>query len=149
MDINKKHEEDSFSDDLNHLKEEIKHEGEKIKHLEEELEFEQKEVKHLGEEVEELEKNHHEHDQHKKHELLFIINGKSIKVQVDLEWTLKEAVEHALKQSGNEGRPIEDWNVKYNNVALDLNKRIKEFHFKDCAELFLSLNAGHGGALKY
>ncbi|MBN8675444.1 MAG: DUF2604 domain-containing protein [Chitinophagales bacterium] len=58
---------------------------------------------------------------------------------------LKKAVELALKESGNEGRPLSDWSVKWNGQMLDLEKKIKEYKFPECAELYLSLNAGQGG----
>jgi predicted RNase H-like nuclease (RuvC/YqgF family) len=136
---------DGFEKEMKHLKEEVEHEGEKINQLEKELEFEQKEVKHLSKEIEELEKFHDEQNHHRNLHLLFIVNGKAEKISVEPEWTLEHAVKIALRESGNEGRPLTDWTVKYNNKVLDLNKKIKEFHFAECAELFLSLNAGHGG----
>jgi hypothetical protein len=32
--------------------------------------------------------------------------------------------EQALKETGNEGRPLSDWSVKWNNQVLDMNKKI-------------------------
>jgi len=77
--------------------------------------------------------------------LVFIVNGSPHKMEARLEWHLRKAVEIALKATGNEGRPLSDWSVKWQNQALDINKKIEEFHFPECAELFLSLNAGQGG----
>ncbi|MBL7738484.1 MAG: DUF2604 domain-containing protein [Chitinophagaceae bacterium] len=77
--------------------------------------------------------------------LIFIVNGKPEKIEAKVNWHLKKAVEIALKESGNEGRPLSDWSVKWNNRVLDMEKKIEEFNFPECAELFLSLNAGQGG----
>lgn len=78
--------------------------------------------------------------------LVFIVNGSPEKVQAKTNWNFKKAVEIALKESGNEGRPLTDWSVKWNNQLLDINKKIEDFHFPECVELFLSLNAGQGGS---
>lgn len=77
--------------------------------------------------------------------LVFIVNGTPFKMDAIIEWHLKKAVEVALKETGNEGRPLTDWTVKWNNQSLALDKKIEEFNFPECVELFLSLNAGTGG----
>ena len=77
--------------------------------------------------------------------LVFIVNGSPYKMEANIEWHLRKAVELALRETGNEGRPLSDWSVKWNNQVLDMNQKIEEFNFPECAELFLSLNAGQGG----
>lgn len=77
--------------------------------------------------------------------LLIIVNGSPVHVTVNENAPLKTAVVKALEESGNTGRPIEDWQLKFNDEVLDLSKKIKEFDFTQDSELFLSLLAGVGG----
>jgi len=51
-----------------------------------------------------------------------------------------------LKQTGNEGQPLSNWELKdVKGAALDVNKKIEDFHFPCDVKLFLSLKAGVGG----
>lgn len=85
-------------------------------------------------------------DEHKKTiTLLFIVNGSATPIESELNWELKVAVELALQKTGNSGRPLTDWVVKYENQTLNLDEKIHKFKFPEKAELFVSLNAGHGG----
>ena len=77
--------------------------------------------------------------------LLIIVNGTPTEVKINQNAPLKAAAEKALEQTGNTGRPIEDWQIKWEGQVLDMDKKIKEFNFPDGVELFLSLNAGVGG----
>lgn len=82
-------------------------------------------------------------------ELIFIVNGTPKKLPVKQDEVLSVAVKLALKETGNEGRPLSDWEVKYQDKVLDITKTVAELKLPDCAELFVSLKAGHGGGLKY
>jgi hypothetical protein len=131
--------------ELKELTEEIRIEKTEIHEFENIVEHEKQELRELEEKRERLEHPHHHH--HPEACLVFIINGQPQKMGVKPDWSLKRAVELALKETGNEGRPIGDWNVTWNNQVLDLNKEIREFHFPECVDLFLSLKAGQGGNL--
>ncbi len=143
--------------DFKSLEQEIRHEKNELNHLKEELAYEEKKLEGLENEIRSVEKNehsgqhkhhhHHQHD-HEKIKLIFIVNGTPAPVVVNKNCELKTAVVLALKESGNEARPYTDWGIKWNNTPLDLNKKIEDYHFPECAELFLSLNAGHGGGSK-
>ena len=133
--------------DLRKLAEEIRIEETEIHELEDVVEHEKEKLHHLEEKREHLEHERHHH--HPEACLVFIINGLPQKVEARADWPLKSAVEVALKESGNEGRPIDDWDVKWNNRILDLKKEIREYQFPECVDLFLSLKAGQGGAIKH
>lgn len=78
--------------------------------------------------------------------LTFIVNGKETKVEkVNLHQPLKVPVEKALDQTGNTGRPLSDWQVKWNDNELDITKKVEDFNFPSDAKIFISLKAGQGG----
>lgn len=81
----------------------------------------------------------------KKITLIFIINGEEVTVETNVKAPLKSAVEKALLESENTGRPITDWQVKYNGQVLDINSKIEDLNLPDNAELVLSLKVGEGG----
>lgn len=74
-----------------------------------------------------------------------IVNGTPTDVKTNVNAPLKSVVEKALEQTGNTGRPIEDWELKWNGQVLDPNKKVNDYNIPDGAELFLSLRAGQGG----
>lgn len=78
-------------------------------------------------------------------DLTIIVNGTPTIVKVNQNAPLKTAAQKALEQTGNTGRPIEDWTMKWNDQILDMSKKIKDFDFPADVELFLSLKAGVGG----
>lgn len=79
-------------------------------------------------------------------QLVFIVNGKETLVtNLNSQQPLKDAVEKALEQTGNSGRPLTDWQVKHNDTDLSVTKSIAEFHFPPDAKIFLSLKSGVGG----
>jgi chromosome segregation ATPase len=135
--------EEGTEKELREFNEEIRIEKTEIHELENVVEHEKEKLHQLEEKKEHLEHERHHH--HPKACLVFIINGQPQKIEARPDWLLKTAVELALKESGNEGRPIEDWDVKWNNLILDLKKEIREYHFPECVDLFLSLKAGQGG----
>jgi hypothetical protein len=78
--------------------------------------------------------------------LTFIVNGTETKIdKVNINEPLHVAVQRALDQTGNSGRPIGDWQVIYNDQTLDINRKIVEYNLPDGAIIFLSLKAGQGG----
>jgi hypothetical protein len=78
--------------------------------------------------------------------LIFIINGENISVKTNVEAHLAEAVERALSESRNTGRPPSEWEVRdASGVFLEISRKIKELGLKDGTRLFLSLRVGAGG----
>ncbi len=78
--------------------------------------------------------------------LTFIVNGtETIVEKVNIHQPLNIAVGKALKQTGNTGRPLSEWQVIYNDQTLDATKKVEEFEFPVDAVIFLSLKAGQGG----
>jgi hypothetical protein len=78
--------------------------------------------------------------------LVFIVNGTETLVEkVNVNQPLHVAVQKALEQTGNTGRPLGDWQAIFNDQTLDMNKKVGEFGFPDNAVIFLSLRAGQGG----
>jgi hypothetical protein len=75
-----------------------------------------------------------------------IVNGTPTDVKTNVNAPLKSVIEKALEQTGNTGRPIEDWELKWNGQVLDPNKKVNDYDIPDGAELFLSLRAGQGGS---
>ena len=85
---------------------------------------------------------------HKSHEflLLFIINGQDFPVAVDFHAPLMTAVVKALTESGNTGRPPEEWEVRNaSGVLLETSRTPEELRLHDETRRFLSLKVGAGG----
>ena len=78
--------------------------------------------------------------------LTFIVNGKETEVEkVNIHQPLKVSVEKALEQTGNTGRELSDWQVKLNDINLDITKKVEEFSINSDVKIFISLKAGQGG----
>ena len=79
-------------------------------------------------------------------QLVFIVNGKETLVaNLNPNQPLKDAVEKALAQTANSGRQIEEWSVKWNNLDLDISRKIEDYKFPPDDKIFLSLKSGVGG----
>lgn len=144
----KKH---GLEEELKHLKEEVQHEKQVIDHEQKELEHQKKDVEYLEHRVKEMEHEMEEEKRHHHHakdiEIKFIVNGTPTDVDAKEDWLLKRAAEKALEQTGNVGRPVEDWDIKQGTKTLDANEVIAKYDFPECVELVMSLDAGHGGAI--
>ena len=78
--------------------------------------------------------------------LVFIINGVDYPVEVNVEASLALAVERALVESRNTGRPPDEWEVRNAaGVLLEKGRTIEDLGLKNGARLFLSLRVGAGG----
>ena len=78
--------------------------------------------------------------------LIFIINGEPLPVETNANAPLRAAVAKALSESGNTGRPPDEWEVRDSGgVLLDKNRSIDDLELKNGARLFLSLRVGAGG----
>lgn len=99
----------------------------------------------IAEEVKESPKKNKE-EKSKQIQLVFIANGKETIVDaLSAVQPLSDAVERALAQTGNSGRPIEEWLAKWNNQDLDIKRKIGEFNFPPDVKIFLSVKSGVGG----
>lgn len=78
--------------------------------------------------------------------LTFIVNGKEVTIEkVNVHQPLKVAVTKALEETGNTGRELSDWLVKWNDQDLNISLKVEEFHFPPDAKIFVSLKSGKGG----
>jgi len=78
--------------------------------------------------------------------LVFIINGVDYRVHVNVEAPLAVAVERALVESRNTGRPPDEWEVRNaTGVLLEKGRTIEDLGLKNETRLFLSLHVGAGG----
>ena len=80
--------------------------------------------------------------------LTFIINGQDFAVDdVNIKAPLHVAIHRALKESGNTGRPEEEWEVRdASGALLERNRSPQELRLTNGSRLFLSLKVGAGGA---
>lgn len=74
-----------------------------------------------------------------------VIDGTPYKLDYESETTVKTLIIEALKKSGNQGRPVGDWQIKYEGKVLDENAKVASYHLPCDAVLFLSLRAGNLG----
>lgn len=83
---------------------------------------------------------------HERIQLIFIINGQSFPVEANSHAPLLEAVQRALLESRNTGRPADEWEVRdIQGVLLPKNRTPKELNLHNATRLFLSLQVGAGG----
>ncbi|MHB8812508.1 MAG: DUF2604 domain-containing protein [Steroidobacteraceae bacterium] len=88
-----------------------------------------------------------EHAHEHKIDLTVVVNGQPVEMDhLNTNTILKVVVERALRESGNSGQPIDNWELRdAAGQILDLSKRIADYGIMDHARLFLSLKAGVGG----
>ncbi len=78
--------------------------------------------------------------------LVFVVNGVEYTIEkINVNQPLSVSVSKALKDSGNTGRDIGDWQLKWNDNNLDITKKVEDYNLPDGTQLFLSLKAGIGG----
>ena len=83
---------------------------------------------------------------HHKIAITVVVSGKPVTVQANGEAKLGSIIPLALKESGNVGQPVENWELRDGNgQLLDLDREISDYGFKDGTTLFLNLKAGVGG----
>lgn len=81
-----------------------------------------------------------------KIKIIFIINGQDFPIEANVNAPLMEAVERALAESDNKGRPPDEWEVRdASGVLLEKNRTLKDLGLHEGARLFLSLRVGAGG----
>ncbi|HET6243540.1 MAG: DUF2604 domain-containing protein [Bacteroidetes bacterium] len=75
--------------------------------------------------------------------ITFSINKtQTIVENIDKTHALQIFIQKALEQTGNTGRPIDDWLVTYNDLNIDANKKVEEYKFPENAVVFLRLKCG-------
>ncbi len=78
--------------------------------------------------------------------VVFILNGVDVAVEVDQNVPLFIARNRALQQSGNTGRPFDEWVMRdEKGVTLPPEQKVERFNFIDEVRLFLMPYAGAGG----
>jgi hypothetical protein len=79
-------------------------------------------------------------------ELNIVVNGQPVMVKANVEAPVSTLIEHALKQSGNSGQPISNWELRdASGQILDPTRKIESYSLQSGATLFLNLKAGIGG----
>ena len=79
-------------------------------------------------------------------EFSIVVNGQPIEMKISLDAQIGEAVERALKESGNSGQSSENWELRDGRgQPIDTGKKIGESGITEGAKLFLNLKAGVGG----
>ena len=81
-----------------------------------------------------------------KIKIIFIINGQDYSIESNVNAPLMAAVQLALTESDNTGRPPEEWEVRdASGVLLEKNRTPKDLGLLEGVRLFLSLRVGAGG----
>jgi hypothetical protein len=81
-----------------------------------------------------------------KTQLVVVVNGVETVVEANLNAPLRTVAQHALNASGNQGRPLADWELKdERGQLLDLDRPISTFTFAANAVLYLTLSVGVNG----
>ena len=80
-------------------------------------------------------------------EITIVVNGQPVHVKVGLDDEIGEAVEDALKASGNSGQSPDRWELRdESGQPIDVGKKVRALGIKAGAKLFLNLKAGVGGS---
>lgn len=78
--------------------------------------------------------------------LVVVVSGVSYDVKANVEAPVLVVIEKALEESGNQGQPPQNWELRdAAGKLLDPQKKLEDYHLPDGAKLFLSLKAGVGG----
>ncbi len=84
-----------------------------------------------------------------KTQLVVVVNGVETVVEANLNAPLRTVAQHALNASGNQGRPLADWELKdEQGQLLDLERAVSTFNFAANAVLYLTLSVGVNGVLR-
>ncbi len=81
-----------------------------------------------------------------KESLSVIVNGTTYAIEANVEAPVLVVIEKALIDSGNQGQPPQNWELRdAAGNLLDPHKKLEDYHLPNGAKLFLSLKAGVGG----
>ena len=77
--------------------------------------------------------------------LKFSITGKTVTIEkVNVNQPLHVSVQKALDETGT-ARPIDDYDVLFNNTILDVSQKVEALNLSDGILLMVSLKSGKGG----
>ena len=75
-----------------------------------------------------------------------VVSGEDVAVTVNPHQKVAELVREALRESGNQGQPLENWVLKTaDGSSIDFNQRIGDAGITEGMKLFLNPKAGEGG----
>lgn len=75
----------------------------------------------------------------------FSVTGKPVTIEkVNVNQPLQVSVQKALDNTGST-RPINEYEVLYNNTKLDISQKVESYNFPEDALIFVSLKTGQGG----
>jgi hypothetical protein len=81
-----------------------------------------------------------------KVQLEVVVNGTGTALEANIHEPLRAIIPKALEQTGNEGQPPENWELRdANGTPLPIDQKVEDFHFEQGTKLFLNLKAGIGG----
>ena len=82
----------------------------------------------------------------KKVDLVVVVSGEPIDVDVNPNQKAEQIMREALRLSGNQGRPLEEWELKREDGSpIDPSARVSDLGLVDGTRLFLSPKASAGG----
>jgi hypothetical protein len=81
-----------------------------------------------------------------KVQLEVVVNGTGTAVEANVHEPLRAIIPKALEQTGNEGQPPDNWELRdANGTPLPIDQKVEDFNFQSGTKLFLNLKAGIGG----
>jgi hypothetical protein len=79
-------------------------------------------------------------------DLIVVVSGSPHPVRVNVHQSLEQVVREALRESGNVGQPLADWELRAEDgTLLDQHLRIDAAGLREGQTLFLNPRAGAGG----
>ena len=79
-------------------------------------------------------------------EIVIVVNGQPVREKAGADEQVDEVVARALKESGNSGQPLDNWELRdESGQVIDFGRKFRELGIKEGAKLFLNLKAGVGG----
>ena len=79
-------------------------------------------------------------------DVIVVVSGRPQPVRVNVHQTVEHLVQEALRESGNVGQPMSEWELRSEGgMVLDLGQRIADAGITDGSTVFLSPRAGAGG----
>jgi len=140
----------SGDDDPERLRREARFMEDEARRLQDEerrLEDEAHRLEDEAERIEERKHHGHNHDHGRPVEFTIVVNGQPATFEAAPDEPMRAVRDKALQQTGNVGRPADDWELKDEaGNALDLDRLVKDYCFGEKVTLFLSLRAGVAGA---
>jgi len=77
--------------------------------------------------------------------LFFLVSGETYQVDANINQPLKVARDKALRDADQTGRPLDDWEVRYNGKVMSTSDKIEDLGIPDGAKLEIALSFGAGG----